>query len=352
MPTSFDFAIVLAVLAVAAALTWRALAGVVKRRQAALEAGRVERLARADSPYAGDETQEKKDRQSYQAARSLRGVSRWTSVGLAIVCLLCVFSASATVVSTKNEGIVTSFGRPVHSLSNGFHLVAPWQEVTEMDAAIQTDSHTQSDSNTCIDVRIAHQAIACVDASIRWRIQDDSADYLFQNYRDFDNVRDSLVTRELNAALNDTFESYDPLAVDAEGNSTAPTLKSLAADVTKQMQREIGAQINVLNVIIPVLHFDSNTQGRIQALQAQIAQTRIALQAVQTAKDQAAANRVLAASVSKDPNVLVSKCLDMMNEMIAKSQVIPPDGIGCWPGDGSPLIVSTTGGKASGTPQN
>ena len=35
---------------------------------------------------------------------------------------------------------------------------------------------------------------------------------LFLDYRDFDNVRDNLVTRELGAALNEVFSNFDPLA--------------------------------------------------------------------------------------------------------------------------------------------
>lgn len=346
MPVSFSLAIVLALVGVASLAT-RLL---VARGQPTKPSATVDDSDQDDAAQSSQESwaPPATGPRTGRAARlhRLRRLATGVAIGCAVLVPILVFSASATIVSTKNVGIVTSFGRPVGSLGNGFHLVAPWQEVTEMDAAIQTDSHTQADDNTCIDVRIAHQAIACVDASIRWRIQDNSADYLFQNYRDFDNVRDSLVTRELNAALNSVFEDYDPLAVDANGDSTAPTLRSLAASVTAQMRREIGAQINVLNVIIPVLHFDTNTQGRIQALQAQIAQTRIAIQARQTAHEQALANRELAASVSHDPNVLVSKCLDLENEMIAKGQTIPPNGIGCWPGSGSPLIVSTGQGQS------
>lgn len=260
---------------------------------------------------------------------------------------LLLFASSYTVVSTKNVGIETSFGRPVDSLSNGFHLIAPWDKVTEIDAAIQTDSHVkEGNSNNCISVRIAHQAVACVDASIRWRIEDGAADALFQNYRDFSNIRESLVTRELNAALNNAFEAYDPLAVDENGNSTAISLNDLSANVTKQMQGEIGKQVNVLSVIIPVVHFDGDTQNRVNALQAQIAQTRIAQQAEKTAADQAEANRQLSSSVSNDPNVLVSKCYDLVNEMIAKSQPVPI-GFSCWPGSSSAVVVPSTGTPAS-----
>jgi regulator of protease activity HflC (stomatin/prohibitin superfamily) len=264
-------------------------------------------------------------------------ISVW---GVAALAVLLFVSSCLTQVSTKEFGVTTAFGRPVGSLTNGLHVKAPWDKVTEIDAAIQTDSHVQGEPGSCLAVRIAHQIVACADVSIRWRIQDGAADALFQNYRDFDNIRASLVTRELSASLNKAFEDYDPLAVDEKGNSTAPALSALSTGVATQMQAEIGSQITVLSVIVPVLHFDANTQGRINALQAQIAQTRIADQSIQTATAQALANAKLATSVAKDPNVLVNKCYDLVSEMIAKGQQVPV-GFSCWPGSQSSVVVPT-----------
>lgn len=318
----FNLAVALGVIALLLGLGSLIVGAIIRRRQ----------KGESDRGYGRD-------------SASLTSTRRWlrlTCIAALALGMLCTFISSATIVSTKQVGIATSFGRPVANLSNGFHMVAPWDKVTEMDAAIQTDNHVQGEKNSgCITVRIAHQAVACVDASIRWRIQENQAGELFKDYRDFDNVRDSLVTRDLNAALNNVFETYDPLAVDNDGNSTSPSLSSLSSQVQSQLQSTIGVQINVLSVIIPVVHFDDNTQGRINALQAQIAQTRIAKQAVITAQQQASANGKLAASVSKDPNVLVSKCMDLLEQMINKGQQVPV-GFSCWPNGSSAVVVAGT----------
>jgi len=174
-----------------------------------------------------------------------------------------------------------------------------------------------------------------------WRIEEQAADGLFRDYRDYrdyDNVRDSLVTRDLNAALNAVFEKYDPLAIDKDGNSTSPGLAALSSDAVDQIRAQIGSEINVLSVIIPVVHYDENTQSKVNALLAQVAQTRIAEQSVITAEQQALANQTLSKSVSQDPNVLVSKCMDLLGEMVSKGQSIPI-GFSCWPGGGSAVVV-------------
>lgn len=263
------------------------------------------------------------------------------SAACATLAVIVLAVASSVVVPTKEIGVVTTFGKPTGSLSNGFHLKAPWQKVTYMDAAIQTDSHT-ADDKSCINVRIAHQATACVDASIRWRIRPDASDALFQNYREFSSIRSSLVDRQLSSSLNKEFASYDALAVDEKGNPTTPTLAKLSDDATKDMRDQIGDQIEVLSVIIPVIKLDDNTQSKANALLAQVAQTRIAEQGVKTAEQQAKANEALAKSVSKDPNVLVSKCLDM----VEGGKVTLPAGFSCWPSSGSAVVVPSTGSSS------
>ena len=65
----------------------------------------------------------------------------------------------------------------------------------------------------------------------------------------------------------------------------------------------------------------------VNAFNSEVANTRIAEQRKLTAEKEAEANRVLSASVSNDPNVLVSKCLD-----IVKARGGSPAG--CWPGTG------------------
>jgi regulator of protease activity HflC (stomatin/prohibitin superfamily) len=277
-------------------------------------------------------------------------MARWVglaALGSALLGLVMLAASCVTQVTTKNVGVVTSFGRPVGALGNGLHLKAPWHKVTEFDAAVQTDSHKGKDTDsTCTDIRIGNQSVACVDNSVRWRIVQDSADDLYRDYREFDNVRDSLVTRELDAALNEVFADYDPLAgVDTNGASTAPSLDELSDEVTARLRDKVGTQVEVLSVIIPLVSFDKTTQDKINDYQAELANTRIARQRQQTADAQAEANRKLSGSVSDDPNVLVSKCFDTLAEMVNAKQPVPA-GFTCWPGGGTGIVLPSAGAAA------
>lgn len=246
-------------------------------------------------------------------------------VALALLSAMFLMFASTTIVSTKNVGVVTTFGRPTASLSNGLHLKAPWSKVTELDGAVQIDTQTS-------DVRLGNNSMAGVENSVQWRITSDRADELFLDYRTFDSIRDNLVIRQLNAALNDVFASYNPLAPENAGSDEGPNLNELSKQVADNLRKRIDSKVEIIGVIIPVVRFDEQTQQKLDAYQQEIGNTRIAQQKKETATAEALANKELSASISNDPNVLVSKCLD-----IVKASGQSP--LGCW--GGTTTIVPT-----------
>lgn len=253
-------------------------------------------------------------------------------IATGLLAVLGFGSASTTIVGTRNIGVVTSFGKPVSTLSNGLYFIAPWQRVPELSGTIHTDSQVggwregRCDGGT--SVRLANGSTACVDNTIRWRLVPTAADELFRDYQSDERIRESLVTRELSAALSEVFAAYNPL------DANAPKLPDLSAAVTAKIQAKIKSQIDVQNVIIALVHFDTQTQDRINAVQAQLASTRIAEESQRTAAAQAQANRVLADSVSRDPNVLVARCL----ELVAAGHQLPV-GFQCWPGNGMAVTI-------------
>lgn len=244
--------------------------------------------------------------------------ARRVAVVAGALTVLVFIIGSTTIVSTRNIGVVTTFGRPGGTLSNGLHWKAPWQRVTEMNGTIQIDNHTGEYATT---VRLGNNSTAYVDNSVRWRIQPAAADELFLDYRDFENVRENLVTRELRAALNEVFADFDPLAPE---NVEGTNVQALGDDVAEKLRGKVGGQVEIINVIVPLVNYDEATQSRINALNVEKANTRIAEQRAKTAEAEARANEILAGSVSDNPNVLVSKCLDAARE----ANISP---LGCWP---------------------
>lgn len=265
-----------------------------------------------------------------------RKYARYTALGLAALSLLLFFVGSIKTVGTKDVGIVTSFGRTSGELSPGIHFTAPWQNVTSMDAAIQTDTYK-------LNARIANQQVATVSVSIRWRIstKGNSADSLFQNYRTFDHVRDSLVTRELTSAVNTQFANYNPLnSVQGASGGTNASYLTIANLITKQMQQSVGSQVEILSTIVPFVSFDDQTQARINQLQQQVALTRVAEQSIQTNQDQAKANQALAASVNNNPALNTANCLNIVATAVKDNYSGLPAGFSCFGGSTATITAS------------
>lgn len=133
-----------------------------------------------------------------EGGRAFAGVTAAFAGALTVLMLgLSCF----TIVSTRNVGIVLSFGKPVGTLTNGLHFKKPWLKVPELNGTIRTDNQLGGfDGDTCTGgtvVRLANNSTACVDNTIRWRIVPTEGDVLYRDYQNDDNIRDSLVTREL-----------------------------------------------------------------------------------------------------------------------------------------------------------
>ena len=272
-------------------------------------------------------------------------------LGLLVVVLSCI-----TTVGTKDVGVVTTFGRPTgRDLENGLHAKLPWQKVTELDGAINPDSCT---GHECINVRIGDSSTACVEATIRWRIVPAQASVLYQDYRSNDvneTVRESLVKTQFNAALNDVLGKFNPLASVAQAArktkgtpsataNTAPNLDAFSSDVVDSMQQHLldaghgRKQVEVVSVTINFINLARTTQDKVNDYLKEVGATRVAEQREQTTAAQARANQNLSKSVSNDPNVLVSKCFDTVEEAV-KADYHLPAGFSCWNGSGSAVVV-------------
>lgn len=277
-------------------------------------------------------------------------------VAVLILALIALIVACTTRIGTKEVGVVTSFGKIARcDLESGIHLKLPWQKVTQLDGTIQTDKFHD---DTAIGVRINDGSTAAVSATIRWRIDPADACSLYQDYRSNnvdENIADALVRTQFTASAASVFSDFDPLLEIQQTNTnpastntaTGINLDEYSDDLSNALDEHLAAasptdtpEVEVVSVTISYLTLAQTTQDRLNQYQAEVAKTRIAAQAIQTARNNAKANRVLATSVSKDPNVLVSKCLDTLTLMVEQKEASPvPPGFTCWPGGDTGSLV-------------
>lgn len=251
---------------------------------------------------------------------------------LAFVALAILAFSIFTIVPTKQVGVPVTFGKPGQPMSNGLHAKAPWTDIVLMDATTQSLDASGDNPTIAKDV---DKADVFVHNNVRWSINEEAAASLYVDYKDFEGVNDALIQPQLRTAIASVMTNYDPLKTDN------PSYEKLAEDVKTKLQAAVGDRVTIHSVSITLLDFSDATKSRINALNTERGNTRIAEQKKITAAAEAEANRIIADSVSKDPNVLVSKCLDLVNE--GKPM---PAGFQCWPGqsEGTNVIVD---GKAA-----
>jgi regulator of protease activity HflC (stomatin/prohibitin superfamily) len=261
--------------------------------------------------------------------RSAVVVVRLGSIGVIFLGLFVLFASMAKVVPTRTVAVETSFGRPVATLHNGFHLVAPWASVEEFDATIQTlkMSGEQGD-HPGVMVRLANAATARVDVTVQWQI-DPAANIidLYSDYRSFENIEDNVVKRQLASALNNVFETYDPLLSLTKVGTEQTPLSSLAETTRGKLAQAMPAGVIVRSVTIPSIRFDDNIQQKINQYLAAVAETQIAEQRQKTAAAQKKANDLLA-SANNTTGVLYQNCLDMVERMVKEGKQLPA-GFSC-----------------------
>lgn len=277
---------------------------------------------------------------------------RWIGAILVILALLFSLFSMTTIVQAKNVGVLTTFGKVSdRTLPAGLHLKAPWQKVVSIDATIQPDEYK---GDNCIYVRIGDGSSACLSLTNRWRVSADEANVVYADYRDSEldptsKFRASVVSTQLKFAANKVFGAYNPVAdlkaLSGDSPATdinfAPDLTSYGEQIKAELEARTGGLATIEDVTVSYIKLSASTQDRLDAFIAEVGKTRIAAQKKETAAQEAAANDVLSASISNDPNVLVSKCLDMMTDAQESGYQLPA-GFSCWPGNSGAVVVPST----------
>lgn len=252
----------------------------------------------------------------------------------AVLGVLILLFSGIRSVPVKSVGVLTSFGHVEGDLTPGFHWELPWKTANILPETIQTTTFNGKD---CLNVRIGGQQNACLDATIQWQVKDSAAPQLFNNYDTsgtnvLDTISTAVVIREFESVVNQTLGDYNPIADVAQNAQSGNSLFStFGPKVQRTMRQDIGSQINVIRVIMPILHYDSSTQGRLNTIQATYAEAAIAQEQIVVNDAQAKANAAIVNNVSS--NVLVYECLQLV-QSAAKMSYPLPAGFSCF-GQGS-----------------
>lgn len=246
--------------------------------------------------------------------------------GVLLLGVVMIIATSTVAVPARTVGVVTAFGKPTGTLSNGLHMIKPWEDVEKMDASLQTNRYT---GDSAIGVRLANQSEAKADASIQWQLREEDAEQMYLDYREFERIHNDLVDREFRASVNAVLASYNPLDADAIAEGGID-LNEFANDIKKDMQKRMGKSVEVRSVALPIINYDEDTQRKIDQLQTEVANTRAAEQSKNTAKEIAEANEIMRKSLSDE--VLSQRCIEAAEKVGAAP-------VGCIKGSSATPLV-------------
>lgn len=252
-----------------------------------------------------------------------------------VILALCV----TYTVQAKQVGVVTTFGKvSPDTASPGLHMKKPWDKVTEVDTTIQTDEYH---GKSGIQVRMKDGNTATVSTTVRWSVAPENANEVYADFRNSekeitDAFRSAVVATQFKAANNAAFASFDPLTL-AGITGTAPDYGAMEKTITEDLQQRSKGLVDpeTISVTISLVTLDKDSQRSVDQYVKEVNKTRVAEQAQKTAAEQAKANEILSDSISKDPNVLVARCLDL----IESGDLKPPAGFSCWQGGGSDVVI-------------
>jgi len=261
--------------------------------------------------------------------------------GLGAVCLLlAIFIGwhSMTVqVEPSDVGIKTAFGHTQGGdLRPGLHTKWPWEHVTIWDASNQREEWI---GNNCLEIRISGGQSACLNVVLQWRDNPKDADAQFVQYRQFENISKSLVSKAIvTGYFNQEFEKFDPVAAAAAatcqvkpGEDPAQAAKgcvnqqsgtqisALVSNVQTNLKTALNGKIIISSLSGGNIDYDTQIDDALNKLVLARQNTLTAIQDEQTALAKSQANKELQDKQKLTPELLYYDCIQATLQMTNKS---------------------------------
>lgn len=265
-------------------------------------------------------------------------------IGAILIALLTAFN-SFTMVDHREVAVVTAFGKYDGTIATGgAHWIKPWANVEKFDQTIQTAEVTDvsvsfSDGGDDDGLQEIGGGKGLIDATVRWQISKDQenngAKALWEKYRTFDAVSNSLVTRSARDAVISVSNSYPAATAIISQNDIASTVKQ---DLTEQLA---PYGIVVDSVSVPAIDLDAGTQAAVDKLFTTQQDIKRAQNEQKRAEIDAETVRIRTQEGALSPEANQRYCLDVLNNWdVAKNGPLPAT-MNCAIGEGqTPVIVN------------
>jgi regulator of protease activity HflC (stomatin/prohibitin superfamily) len=254
-----------------------------------------------------------------------------------VLTLIVWLSNSMFSVEARTVGIVTEFGRATGTVNPGFNFLPPWADVTEFPTSNQNldlDGQDGDQEGHAIKIKFDGGGTGYVNVNVNWKVKgNNEAIKLWNAWKDFDKVKDQVVTKRVQAHAYEVAGRYLP-----EDAVKSQNADKIARDIKTGLNEELNDQgIEIVDVNITGIDVDPDTQARIN----QQAQARSDVEKSKTEQQKAIIDNQTRqqTQASLTPEALVAKCLDMVNKWDVRKNGNLPAGFTCFSGANLPLMV-------------
>jgi regulator of protease activity HflC (stomatin/prohibitin superfamily) len=274
-----------------------------------------------------------------------------TRVGGAIVMVVFAFIALSmcfTTVDARAVAVQTSMGRYKDTLGPGFSWTAPWSSTEEWTTRLQTshfagngkddDERDNYHAESCVAVKLYAEQRGCVDATVEWAVTEASIKTLWDAYKDFDTARKNYVNTEIRAQIAAAFEGYDPLLKLRDpnadkGRGTYEQFSVITEGTLRPLFEKRGLALKAVRVTN--IDYPDSVDKLLNAMGVSVANTKLAEQDVETAKQQAEAARQ-----RNNPDKVVAGCEALIRDLAAQDKLKDLPQYWQCPGQPGPAIVA------------
>ena len=213
----------------------------------------------------------------------------------AVLTLVTLGLSTVRIVPTGEVGVKTTFGVVSGRASEGFNLIAPWEEVIPMNTKIQKRSFEDLSASTK-----DAQMITNIDIDVNYSLNPDKAEEVYSRVGEA--YQDTLIAPLLTQLIKDRLALYNAESLVTERNS-------IVDDITAQLQNNLSDYgINVVAVSLVNYDFSADFSSALERKAVAAKEIETAKNNQEKAKVEAETNRIKTEQLTDA--VLTEKLID------------------------------------------
>lgn len=229
-----------------------------------------------------------------------------SAIAAVLAAVIVTIFFSATVVGARSVGVETAFGKYRGTLTSGLNWTAPWASVEQFSTRVQ---FLDIDGDNAAPITFDGGGGGAVEATPRWRIDEQGAEVLWQKYKTFENVRDQLVLPSVKEALRVEFGKYPPNEA-RDGKNLRVITENVLNDLNAQLKDD-GVVFDSLS--IKNIKLDAKAQESLDKIVTANNDIQRAEAERTRAKIDAETAKIRNAEGVLEPGALARYCLEVMN---------------------------------------